>query len=752
MVLSIFLGTRFHTRIEIVGAVAIGRVGLCSADKWVAELAEISAWDGGLVESTHPTLTVINSPDDTTSATEVTAQEKALLAKPAELETGATGSENGRKVSREILVNRLNFVNFQEDSIQVHFAHRHYNRSLRIPAFPQPCFGPVLECTWSEAVDAAALIRTHELKYILVPRGQKFIQAFPEIIEINSKGCRLGLPSANREISHRRVERQRCRGISVHLIQGSCSFSGSLLDFAASSFRIELTAEPPQSFEWIVLAQPAQVLFHSGSQTLYSGECRIIRSTSGRSSRSYVLEPLKSEVQRYSKAEFRSQRQTVSPSPNIIFRHPLTRKRLDLKVADLSGSGFSVEEEEHAASLLPGLILPEVELHFAGMAKLTCSTQVVFRKPVAEKENRRRVRCGLALIDVTPRDHIQLLRILHQAQDKNSYVCTDLDLDALWDFLFETGFIYPSKYALINKHKQEIRQTYDKLYTRSPDIARHFVYQDNGTILGHMAMVRFWKNAWLTHHHAARKSALNRAGLIVLDQIGRCVYDTYRLSNMHMDYLVCYYRPQNKFPSRVFGGVARYINNPKGCSLDPMAYLKLPDSGPQAPSLPAAWELAPSTRDDLVELGYVYADTSAGLMLNALDLEAHSFEDDSISTEFQKHGFRRERHLFSLKEKGRLKALLVANVSDVGLNLSDLTHCVKALVVDPKLPPTVLLAALRQSALATGQLDTPALIYPLTYADTNSIPYEKAYNLWVIHMYTQIQAYFKYLSRLLRYA
>ena len=41
--------------------------------------------------------------------------------------------------------------------------------------------------------------------------------------------------------------------------------------------------------------------------------------------------------------------------------------------------------------------------------------------------------------------------------------------------------------------------------------------------------------------------------------------------------------------------------------------------------------------------------------------------------------------------------------------------------------------------------------YPFAYAETNSIPYEKIYNLWIIHMYTQIQAYFKYLSRLLRY-
>ena len=705
------------------------------------------------MESTNPKLAVLNSPPTEASSNQVTPEEKNLLAGgPAVPETGATVADSGRKISREFLVNRLNFINFQEGRIQVHFAHRQYDRSLLIPAFPQPCFGSELECVWCDESDAAPVIQTHELKYILVPRGEKFIQAFPEIIEINPRGCRLGLPSISREISQRRVERQRCRGISVHLIQNSCSFPGALLDFAASSFRIELAAEPPQSFEWVDATQPVQVLFHSGSQTLYSGECRIVRSTQGRNARSYVLEPLKNEVQRYRKAEYRSQRQTLSPSPNIIFRHPLTQKRLDLKVVDLSGSGFAVEEEEHSACLLPGLILPEVELHFAGIFKMTCSTQVVFRKPVAGKGEGGRLRCGLALIDVTAQDHVKLLGMLHQARDKNSYLCTDLDLDALWDFLFETGFIYPSKYALIHKRKRDVRQTYEKLYTCSPDIARHFVYQHNGTILGHMAMIRFWKNSWLTHHHAARKSALNRAGLLVLDQIGRFVYDTFRLSNMHMDYLVCYYRPQNKFPSRVFGGVARHIDNPKGCSVDPMAYLKLPDSGPRVPSFPTAWELAASTRDDLVELGYFYDDTSGGLMLEALDLEPHTFQDDTICNEFQMHGFRRERHLFSLKENGRLRVLLIAYISDIGLNLSDLTHCLKAVVLDPEhLPSEILLAALRLASLATGQSDAPALIYPFSYAETNSIPYEKIYNLWIIHMYTQIQAYFKYLRRLLRY-
>jgi hypothetical protein len=214
-----------------------------------------------LMESTNPKLAVLNFPPAETSASLVTPEEKNLLSGgPVVPETAATVAETGRKISREFLVNRLNFINFQADCIQVHFAHRQYGRSLLIPAFPQQCFGLELECVWCEETDAASLNQTYELKYILVPRGEKLIQAFPEIIEINSRGCRLGLPSISREISQRRVERQRCRGISVHLIQNSCSFSGALLDFAASSFRIELAAEPPQSFEWIDVAQPVQVL------------------------------------------------------------------------------------------------------------------------------------------------------------------------------------------------------------------------------------------------------------------------------------------------------------------------------------------------------------------------------------------------------------------------------------------------------------------------------------------------------------
>jgi len=690
---------------------------------------------------------------DSADSTAVTGQEKKLLTSVFPDRSDSAAEDGGRKITLGQLINRLNFVNFQDGRIQLHFSSRDSGRRRLIPACPLPCSGPVLECVWSGESVAASLNQTHELKYMLVPHGEKFIQAVARVIEIQPGGCRLTLPEISHEISHRRIERQRCQDITVHLIQNGLAFSGSLLDFTASSFRIELRLEPSQEFSWIKAALPVHVVFHSGKQTLYSSECRITRTillAPERTSRSYVLEPLKQEVQRYRKAEFRSERQILNPSPNIIFRHPLTQKRVELKAVDISGSGFSVEEEENASVLMPGLILPEIELSFGSIFNLKCSVQVVFRKPPAGPERRPRVRCGLALIDISAQDHIKLLGILHQVKDRNAYICNDIDLDALWGFLFETGFIYPAKYALIEKNKKDIKETYAKLYQRSSDIARHFVYQDNGVILGHMAMIRFWQNTWLIHHHAARKSATNQAGVAVLRQISHYTHDTFRVRRLHMEYLACYYRPQNKFPHRVFGGFAQCMKNPKACSIDSFAYLRVP--GDAGESLPNGWQLLPATDPCLQALSDFYESVSGGLMLKAFDLEPGNWQNEELEHEYQNLGFKRKRNLYALRQQGRLKVLLIANVSDLGLNLSDLTRCVHAIVLEREgLTSAIFATAVQLAARSAGLEDAVALVFPESYPIENSIPVDKIYHLWTFHVESAGQVYFGYLSRLTRH-
>jgi hypothetical protein len=423
----------------------------------------------------------------------------------------------------------------------------------------------------------------------------------------------------------------------------------------------------------------------------------------------------------------------------------------DLKVVDLSGSGFAVEENQNNSVLLPGMILPELELSFANSFNIKCRAQVVYRNNNETEKEGNWVKCGVALLDINIQDHAKLISILQQTQNENSYFCNRVDLDELWNFFFETGFIYPDKYEHIQKNKHQIKATYEKLYNNDSNITRHFIYQDNGRIMGHMAMLRYYKKTWLIHHHAARKSALNKAGLIVLDQIGRMGNNSHRLDSLHMEYLMCYYRPENKFPSRVFGGAANSIHDPKGCSIDTFAFYRHQRDLTRVASLPESWQLIRASEVDLLELENFYQHVSGGLMLDATDLRPNCLSIDTLSEEYERLGLKRDRQLFALRQEDQLKAIVIVNLTDLGLNLSDLTNCIKIFVLDKNaLSADILNATLDILATKFQKTDMPALLYPAAYADEQSIAYEKRYNLWAFSLQFSDQ-YFKYINRLLRF-
>ncbi|MGD9175074.1 MAG: hypothetical protein PVF29_12985, partial [Desulfobacterales bacterium] len=300
--------------------------------------------------------------------------------------------------------------------------------------------------------------------------------------------------------------------------------------------------------------------------------------------------------------------------------------------------------------------------------------------------------------------------------------------------------------------KDKIKKTYERLYSNNPHIARHFIYQDKGRILGHMAMIRFYENTWMIHHHAARKSTGNKAGLIVLDQIGRMINDSGRIYSLHMDYFIAYYRSENKFPRRIFGGAAKNINDPKKCSVDAFAYYHHRHKTNGQPSaLPSDWELVPTQPEDLAELEKFYEHVAGGLMLGALDLTADKFSHDHLSALYHQAGLKRERHFYSLKKNGRLTAIVGVVLSDAGLNLSDLTNCLKVFVVDPhSLTADIFRAMLSALMKKIEQSEIAVLLYPVEYAEDQAITYEKQYNLWVCRLQSSDE-YFRYLNRLLRF-
>ena len=657
------------------------------------------------------------------------------LAKASDVGDVGSATTRPRPVDLRYLINKLNYLNFQDKTVVLAFEHVRYGHPLRVEARPEPCRENLLRCTWVDPRAARAIRKYYVFTSLFVPDEQKLLQGIGRVTSVDEDGIVIELPEVCTEVHSRRVVRHPARGIQVQILSSGSSFDGSLVDFSPISFRARVRATPPQTFGWLVAGAPVMVILSKDKEILFSGNCRIVSQTGGKRVQECVLEPAQDRIQRFESKQYRSIRHELVPAPTIVFEHPLTGRLVSLKVLDLSSSGLAVEENARNAVLMPGLMIPRVDLCPTNNLRFACRVQVVHRQVLEPASEDARIRCGLALLDMDVTDHVQLVGLLHQVDNRRSYVCNRVDMDELWNFFFETGFIYPQKYGFIQKNREQIKQTYEKLYAESPSIARHFVYQDRGKILGHMAMVRFYDSTWLIHHHAARSNYTYKAGLNVLDQITRFVTESCRFSFMHMDYVICFYRPDNHFPRSVFGGVCRRIDDPSKCSEDVFAYFHLQCSSNEKCELGGhCW--GPADDDDLRELSSFSRHESPGLMIGALYLEPGDIDHGDLGEEFGKLGLKRERKLYALRRNDRLQAIAMVNLADVGLNLSDLTNCITLFVLEEQhLSSEIIRDALFVLAKSLGLDEIPVLIYPEAAAKSLKIPFEKRYVMWCLKPY-----------------
>lgn len=651
--------------------------------------------------------------------------------------------ERGRRLSKKSLINRLNFLNFQNGTIQTTFKHKLYDKRITIAAIPQPCDGQHLDCLWVTPPGPRKL-NLYILENLLIQDGEKLFEIRPEVYEVSEKGLFLALPEYYQEVRSRQVSRYLCEAAEIQLIQNSTIFFGKLIEFSILSFRVEISAIPPQTFHWLNQDIPVFIIIQKDGEVILSSECKIIRQGHGHTQRIIVLEPLNKGFSRFSPKKYRSSRTELLPPPTLYFNHPLIGNLVSRPISDISGTGLAIEEDVRNSILLPGMVIPEVQIRLGQSLLVKCKAQVVHKTKVNEDI----YKCGIAFLDMKIDDHMQIQSLTHQANDKNSHVNNVIDIETLMKFFFETGFIYPEKYSHLASQKHQFITVYEKLYNHSPHLARHFIYQERGTILGHMAMLRYYSSAWLIHHHAAQKSESNRAGLVVLTQIGRSIKESHRLYSSRMNFVFAYFRPENKFPRRVFGGVSDFYKDSKRCSVDSFAYLHSPTST-SAEHLELPWRLSSACREDLSELEFFYEKESNGLLIQCQDLGPNLASCDEISKEFQRVGLQRERLLFSLRKEEITQAIFVVNISDFGLNMSELTNCVQAFVLDQNLPRHIFDAALKLVMAKCPKSSAPILGFPLAYFDESQIPYEKTYNLWILSC-CNVDPYFEFCERLLR--
>jgi hypothetical protein len=277
-------------------------------------------------------------------------------------------------------------------------------------------------------------------------------------------------------------------------------------------------------------------------------------------------------------------------------------------------------------------------------------------------------------------------------------------------------------------------ETYRKIYQENPEIARHITYQKNGRIYGHISMIRAYERTWLIQHHASRTTENKLAGFAVLRQMMLFLHGMYQLSSAKMDYVISYFRPENKFPDRVFGGFARDFNNLQACSLDLFTYLTLPVISPEK-DLPQGWMLRKSTPLDLWELEQFYKHHSGGLLMNILRSRESGISDESLEKVFERLGFLRRWQIYSLLNQNHLKAVFIVDQSDLAINMSGLLNCIKVLIIDST---GLNLELLSQSVSKLGRVycldKITLLIYPASNIETTEFSYNKRYQLWITDM------------------
>jgi hypothetical protein len=650
--------------------------------------------------------------------------------------------ESAKRLDLKNIINTINYIHFSDGHAFVLLQHPVYQEGILLKAVPEPCTDRELVLSWLDGDLSALKLANYQFRYLIIDDGRSIILVPAMLKTINANGLVAELESTGYAVGQRKARRYLCNGVNAELNQSGFVVNGILYDFNNMGFRIKINFNNSVFYNWFNPDQQVTVHLRHDGNSILSVPCRIIRQSSDLEHREIVVAPFNDAMYRFRKKSFRNPRRHLSPAPTITFEHPFIRRKIVREVYDISNTGFSVFEETDDAVLLPGMIIPELAVTFHGMSQIKCLGQVLY----CQKEDGKGFLCGIAILDMDIDNYSRLTHIISNMLDPQAHLSKEVDMEELWKFFFETDFIYPEKYGHIHAYKQDFKDVYNKLYVDLPEIARHFTYEKNGRIYAHISMVKAYSRTWFVHHHASRILDSRLTGFRVLKQIIQYFNGIARLPSAKTDYALCYYRPQNEFPDRVFGDFAREFGNLNGSSLDLFSYMIF-DKKINLTPMPDGWLMTECKAMDIWEMERFYRHTSGGLLLDAMGIKNGKMVDDELESQFNNLGFKRKCDSYSLSFQGQLYAVIIVEQSMPALNLSELTNCIKVVITKPELLTwDVLSRAVSRLAVIYNHHEIPVLIYPVEFAKKNNIHCEKEYLLWILNLRDHENDYGEFLS------
>jgi c-di-GMP-binding flagellar brake protein YcgR len=408
--------------------------------------------------------------------------------------------------------------------------------------------------------------------------------------------------------------------------------------------------------------------YRGGSYSFYASLCD---SSQSESTAAYSLKLPRA-------ISFVTQRRSVriKPSPHSVvhlnFRLPFDGRTLQKEVVNITSSGLAFVANESTELLPVGTMLSDASVVFAsgGSQQVSCIVRSLSRRGSSGESL-----CGVEFCGLTAAERIRLVDAVANSDMPELREADPTSFDEIWKFFLDTGFLYPEKLSSIDL--ATVDQTMRRLLGAPPDMYKATLFGQPNRIDAHVCGLKVYSGTWILQHLAARpggKQLMTRGRALSLAII------------RHMEqlpdneWIKIWYRPANRWPSRVYGSFARRIADPALSMLKVHNYMVGKIGGETDPP---TLTVDAANEQDLAELEAYIVARGELLLLRSDDYSRSQILLPEISARFREIGLQRCREVLVARRNGRSVGFALLEISSRGLNLSELTNTFR-LVCDPR--------------------------------------------------------------------
>jgi hypothetical protein len=342
------------------------------------------------------------------------------------------------------------------------------------------------------------------------------------------------------------------------------------------------------------------------------------------------------------------------------------------EVRDVSSTGLSLEIDPLIDLFPPGMHFNLVRMTIGGET-FSCRGRVRNLSRIGGRE--LGLRCGIELLDLDEPTRVRLADVIMRARYPGLQDGCRVGFEDLWRFFQETAFVYPAKQTALDPLMPEIRGTFEALGRRPTDLFKSVLAADGAKLIGHVSGLRAYRRTWMSQHLAGLNG--RRAGALL--NLGQAEYFG---QNPDLEYFKIFFRPDNKWPARVFGGFARTVADPRLSDLRTYDYYQLPKGWTPTSSGEGRVEVMEAAGPDLSIVERHFVRTERGVLLRADDLTRDVLGLAELNARYRELGLQRRRRVLLAFRRNTPIAFCLLEQSSPGLNLSELLSAFRIYILD----------------------------------------------------------------------